>query len=56
MIIGEINIYDDEDKRKPITETIGFNPSRRNIVKNQNFNMNIMTEKTRDDVDKLTYH
>ena len=56
MIIGEININDDEDKRKPITETIGFNPSRRNIIKNQNFNMNIMTEKTREDVDKLTYH
>jgi hypothetical protein len=56
MIIGEINIYDDEDKRKPITETIGFNPSRRNIIRNQNFNMNIMTEKKKEDVDKLTYH
>ena len=56
MIIGEINIYGDDNKKKPITETIGFNPSRRNIIKNHNLNMNIMTEKTKDDVDKLTYH
>ena len=57
MIIGTINI-DSEDNKKnpPITEDIGFNPSRRNIIRNQNFNMNILPEKTKDDVDKLTYH
>ena len=57
MIIGTINI-DSEDNKKnpPITEDIGFNPSRRNIIRNQNLNMNILPEKTKDDVDKLTYH
>ena len=47
---------DDKNKKYIITEDIGFNPSRRNIIKNQNFNMNVMTEKTKEDVDKLTYH
>ena len=47
---------EDKNKKNVITEDIGFNPSRRNIIKNQNFNMNVMTEKTKEDLDKLTYH
>ena len=46
----------EEKKKVIITESIGFNPSRRNIIRNQNHNMNLMTEKKKEDVDKLTYH
>ena len=57
MIIGTYNIEsEDNNKKNIITEDIGFNPSRRNIIRNQNLNMNILPEKTKDDVDKLTYH
>ena len=57
MIIGIIDIEpEDNNKKNIITKDIGFNPSRRNIIRNQNLNMNILAEKTKDDVDKLTYH
>ena len=57
MIIGTIELEpEDQNKKNIITEDIGFNPSRRNIIRNQNLNMNIIPEKTKDDVDKLTYH
>lgn len=56
MIIGNAFEIEDNNKKKLITEKIGFNPIRKNIIRNQNFNMNLMTEKTNDEVDKLTYH
>ena len=56
MLIGSIELELKEDKNKSkITEDIGFNPSRKNIIRNQNFNMNIMTEKAKEDIDKLTF-
>lgn len=56
MLIGTLQLEpEDTSKSKEITEKIGYNPSRKNIVINQNFNMNIMPEKIKDDVDKLTY-
>ena len=57
MIIGTIELVpEDKEKKNLIPEDIGFNPSRRNIIRNQNLNMNIMPEKINDNVDKLTYH
>ena len=47
---------EDANKNHKIAEDIGFNPSRRNIIRNKNLNMNILPEKTKDEVDKLTYH
>lgn len=57
MIIGTIELDpEDPSKQIKITDDIGFNPSRRNIIRNQNFNMNLMTEKnTKEDIDRLTY-
>ena len=56
MLIGSIELELKDDKKKPkITEDIGFNPSRKNIIRNQNFNMNVMTEKAKEDIDKLTF-
>ena len=56
MIIGTIELDpEDPTKQIKITDDIGFNPSRRNIIRNQNFNNNIITEKMKDDVDKLSY-
>ena len=56
MLIGTLQLEpEDTSKSKEITEKIGYNPSRKNIVINSNFNMNIMPEKIKDDVDKLTY-
>ena len=57
MLVG-LSGLEPEDKieKHKITENIGFNSSRRNILRNQNLNMNILPEKTKDDVDKLTYH
>lgn len=57
MIIGTIELDpEDPSKQIKITDDIGFNPSRRNIIKNKNFNMNLMTEKnTKEDIDRFTY-
>ncbi len=57
MIIGTIELDpEDPSKQIKITDDIGFNPSRRNIIRNQNLNMNLMTEKnTKEDIDRLTY-
>ena len=57
MIIGTIELDpEDPSKQIKITDDIGFNPSRRNIIRNQNFNMNLMTEKnTKEDIERLTY-
>jgi len=56
MLIGSIELELKDDKKKSkITEDIGFNPSRKNIIKNQNFNMNVMTEQAKEDIDKLTF-
>ena len=57
MIIGGIELEpEDPSKQIKITDNIGFNPSRRNIIRNQNFNMNLITEKnTKEDINRLTY-
>ena len=56
MLIGSIELELKDDKKKSkITEDIGFNPSRKNIIKNQNFNMNVMTENAKEDIDKLAF-
>ena len=57
MIIGTIELDpEDPSKNIKVTDDIGFNPSRRNIIRNQNLNMNLMTEKnTKEDIDRLTY-
>ena len=57
MLAGITGLEPEDKKNKnKITEEIGFNPSRRNIIRNRNLNMNIFPEKTKDDVEKLTYH
>ena len=56
MLLGSIELELKGDKKKSkITEDIGFNPSRKNIIKNQNFNMNVMTENAKEDIDKLAF-
>ena len=57
MIIGTIELDpEDPSKQIKITDDIGFNPSRRHIVRNRNFNMNVMTEPNmKEDIDRLTY-
>ena len=57
MIIGTIEIEpEDPSKQIKITDDIGFNPLRRNIIRNHNFNFNLMTEKnTKEDIDRLSY-
>ena len=57
MLVGLTGLEpEDKIEKHKITENIGFNSSRRNILRNQNLNMNVLPEKTKDDVDKLTYH
>ena len=56
MIIGTIPIpeYEEKEKNNLIKDDIGFNKNRKNIIKNTNFNMNIMKEKTVDEFNKLS--
>ena len=56
MLLSLVGMELEDKKKEAITENIGFNPSRRNIIRNQNHNMNLMTEKKKEDIDKLTYH
>ena len=56
MIIGSISIpeYEKKEKSVLVKDDIGFNKNRRNIIKNTNFNMNTMKEKTADKFNKLS--
>ena len=57
MLIGSIDLDpEDPSKQNKITEDIGFNPNKRNIVRFPNLNMNTIREKNNDDLEKLTYH
>ena len=57
MLIGSIDLDpEDPSKQNKITEDIGFNPNKRNIVRFPNLNMNTIREKNNDDFEKLTYH
>ena len=57
MIIGQIEIEpEDPSKQKKITEDIGYNPNKKNIIRVPNFNLNTIKEKKNDDLEKLTLH
>ena len=57
MIIGNIEIEpEDPSKQNKITEDIGYNPNKKNIVRVPNFNLNTIKEKKNDDIEKLTLH
>ena len=57
MIIGQIEIEpEDPSKQKKITEDIGYNPNKKNIIRIPNFNLNTIKEKKNDDLEKLTLH
>ena len=57
MLIGSIDLdQEDPSKQNKITDDVGFNPNKRNVVRFPNLNMNTIREKNNDDLEKLTYH